>query len=75
MRINIIINDETIRRDVSQAVENLFEDGEIDFVFESEKTEFISDCVDDVIEKYELYEYYSPNYEQVVRDMFALENE
>lgn len=70
MRINIIINDETIERDVKQAVSNLENDEEIYFTFESEKTEFIEMCVEEVISNYETRCDYSPNYENLVLEMY-----
>ena len=70
MRINIIINDDTIERDVKKAVADLENDEEIYFTFESEKTEFIEMCVEEVISNYETRCDYSPNYESLVLEMY-----
>ena len=70
MRINIIINDDTIERDVKKAVADLENDEEIYFTFESEKTEFIEMCVEEVISNYETRCGYSPNYENLVLEMY-----
>ena len=72
MRINIIINDETIRENIKETVETLEENEEIYFDFESEKTEFIDDCLDEICTKYETFETYSPNYENEVLDLYSV---
>ena len=71
MRINIVINDETIERDVKRAVDDLENEEEIYFTFESEKTEFIEMCVEEVISNYETRFDYSPNYESLVLEMYS----
>ena len=70
MKIDIIINDNTIERDVKKAVSCLENDEEIYFTFESEKTEFIEMCVEEVISNYETRCDYSPNYESLVLEMY-----
>lgn len=70
MKIDIIINDNTIERYVKKAVSCLENDEEIYFTFESEKTEFIEMCVEEVISNYETRCDYSPNYESLVLEMY-----
>ena len=72
MRINIIINDETIRKDIEQTVCKLEEDDEIYFDFESEKNEFIDECLDEICTKYETIYNYSPDYRNEIIDMYEL---
>ena len=70
MRINIVINDETIERDVKRAVADLENSDEIYFTFETERTEFIEECIEEVISNYETRSDYSPNYENLVLEMY-----
>jgi len=70
MRINIVINDETIERDVKSAVADLENSDEIYFTFETERTEFIEECVEEVISNYEIRSDYSPSYESLVLEMY-----
>lgn len=70
MKINIIVNDDTIERNVKKSIFDLENDEEIYFTFESEKTEFIEMCVEEVISNYETRCDYSPNYENLVLEMY-----
>ena len=72
MRINITINDDTIRRDVKEAVDNYKEDFDFSFPSADAEEEFIEDCAESVIDKYEMYETYTPNYDDVVSDMLKI---
>lgn len=69
MKICITINDDTIRRDVTEAVEFAEWDNFIAFPDETAKAEFIDDCTDEVISKYEIYADYKPRYAEIVLDM------
>lgn len=68
MRINITINDETIRADVVEAVQFAVWDDFIGFPDDKARAEFIDDVTDDIITKYEVYANYSPNYAETVLD-------
>lgn len=68
MRINIVINDNTIRADIVEAVETAEKYNEIAFPTEEERECFINECADDVIYKYECYMNYVPNYDEIVLD-------
>lgn len=72
MRINITINDDTIRANVADAVAFLLEEEEINFGSDSEKDEFVSDCAENIIQKFMLYGEYFPNYENEVRDFYEM---
>ena len=72
MRIDIRINDETIRKNIRWAVENAEQEEEIYFEFESERTEFMDDCMDEIIDKLELYDDFSLNYDMIVKDLYNL---
>ena len=68
MRINIIINDETIRDEVKEAVQFSEWDNFIGFPGDAERQEFIDDVTDEIISKYEIYANYHPNYAETVLD-------
>ena len=72
MRIDIRINDETIRKNIREAVENAEQEEEIYFEFESERTEFMDDCMNEITDKLELYDDFSPDYDMIVRDFYNL---
>ena len=68
MRINITINDETIRADVVDAVQFAEWDNFIGFPDDKARAEFIADVTDDIISKYEIYADYTPKYSEIVLD-------
>ena len=72
MRINITINDETIRDMVSFAVQDLVEYEQIQFESEKVQEEFISDCAENIIDKFLAYANYYPNYENEVLDFYEI---
>ena len=55
MRINIIINDETIREEVKEAVQFAEWDNFIGFPDGAAREEFIDGVTDEIISKYEIY--------------------
>lgn len=68
MRINIIINDETIREEVKEAVQFAEWDNFIGFPDGAAREEFIDDVTDEIISKYEIYANYHPDYAETVLD-------
>ena len=72
MRINITINDETIREEVESAVRFAEWNDFIGFPNDAARAEFIDDVTEDIISKYEVYADYSPNYAETVLDMAEL---
>ena len=69
MRINIVINDDTIEQDVIETLESIEEDCGIEFPNEEERNEFINDCVNVIIDKYEFYERYTPDYNDEIYEL------
>ena len=65
-RREIIVTEDDIRENVESAAEDLM------FPGEAERAEFIEDCVACVIDNYEQYEIYTPNYNELVLDMAKL---
>jgi hypothetical protein len=68
MRIDIVINDDTIRANVADAVQFAEWDNFLSFPDDNARDEFISDVTDDIISKYEIYADYTPNYPEIVLD-------
>ena len=69
MRINITINDETIRADVESAVQFAEWDNFLGFPNDAARDEFIDETTDEIISKYEIYANYHPDYAETVLDM------
>lgn len=65
MRINIIINDQTIMDDIMTVIEDMEHDEEIAFKDENERSEFANDCLDEIASKIECYDDYFPTFERV----------
>ena len=69
MRIDIRINDETIKADVKEAVA-MDEDNEyIKFPDATAKKEFIEEVVESIITKIEIYDEYFPSWKNVTDEM------
>lgn len=68
MRIDIVINDDTIRANVTDAVQFAEWDNFLVFPDDNARDEFISDVTDDIISKFEIYDDYMPNYYEIVLD-------
>lgn len=68
MRIDIVINDDTIRANVTDAVQFAEWDNFLVFPDDNARDEFISDVTDDIISKFEIYDDYMPNYSEIVLD-------
>lgn len=69
MRIQITINDDTIRDDVVQTVEDMEQDGFIRFPADGDRAEFIADMTDCIIDKFLMYDDYMPNYHNEILDL------
>ena len=72
MRINLLVpvNDDTIRRDVLYAISDYEEEFNFKFPSNLEKSNFIDDCIDTIIENYEnAGTDYHPDYAEFVADM------
>ena len=65
MRINIVINDQTIMEDILFELESMEEDKEISFKDRQEREEFASDIFDEIASKVECYENYFPTWENI----------
>lgn len=65
-RREIIITEDDIRENVKRELEDLV------FPDEDARIEFIDDCVACVIDNYEQYEIYMPDYQVLVLDMAKL---
>ena len=72
MRINIAINDDTIRQDVESAVSFAEWDNFIGFPDVDARETFIGNVTEDIISRYEVYPDYNPNYAETVLDMASL---
>lgn len=68
MRIVYKIFDTGIFEGIAGAVEEAEKFGEIAFPDTETRKEFIDDCTSEVIDKYESYETYSPDYYSIVLD-------
>ena len=72
-KITAVITDADIRYYIDQAATELEEDNQIRFPDPDSRAEFIDDCVESEIDKYDLYERdpfgYRPDYPSVVLDM------
>lgn len=53
MRINIVINDQTIMEDIRLAIENLLEDNDIRFPSADAREEFEQECFDEIADTHE----------------------
>ena len=60
MRINITINDQTIRDDILYVIDRMIEDEEITFKDDLDYQEFADDCFDEIASKVECYDDYFP---------------
>ena len=58
MRIEIIINDQTIRNDIRYVIDRMIEDEEITFKDDLDYQEFTDDCFDEIASKVECYDYF-----------------
>ena len=65
MRIEIIINDQTIMEDIQQEIDNMEEDNEISFKDEQERNEFADDCFEEIAQAYEWRESWMPTWENI----------
>lgn len=65
MRINIVINDQTIMEDILGELESMEEDKEITFNGKQEREEFASDIFDEIASKMECYADYFPTWENI----------
>ena len=72
MKVLYMVTDETIRSEIEYAITECLEENWIVFPSVPEREEFTEDCVQSTIDKYELYETYNPNYEEIVLDMASL---
>ena len=68
MRINIVINDDIILENVTEAVQFAEWDNFLGFPDDKARAEFIADVTDDIISKYEIYADYTPKYSEIVLD-------
>lgn len=69
MKIVYQITDEIIRSEIKYAVNDCIENGWIVFPSVPAMNEFIDDCVSCIIDKFELYETYTPDYTEIVMDL------
>lgn len=65
MRINIVINDQTIMEDIMTVIADMERDEEISFQTDNERKEFADDCLDEIASKIECWEDYFPTFERV----------
>ncbi len=72
MKVILSITDETIRSNVTDAVKECEEENWIAFPNDTARSEFIEECVQEVIDNYETSDYYDhmyePDYEEIVLD-------
>ena len=67
MKIVLTVTDESIRYEVEDALRECEENEWIIFPSQEAREKFIQDCVEDVIERYELYDFaYHPDYSELV---------
>lgn len=64
MRINIVINDQTIMDDIMTVIEDMEQNEEITFQTDKERKEFADDCFDEIASKCEYYAEYFPTWEK-----------
>ena len=72
MKILYQITDEIVRSELEKAIKECVEEGWLVFPSVPDREEFTEDCVQSTIDKFELYETYTPNYEEIVLDMANL---
>ena len=65
MRINIVINDQTIMDDIMTVIADMERDEEITFQTDNERKEFADDCLDEIASKIECWEDYFPTWENI----------
>ena len=65
MRINIVINDQTIMEDIMTAIADMERDEEITFQTDNERNEFANDCLDEIASRIECWDDYFPTFERV----------
>ena len=65
MRINIVINDQTIMEDLMTAIAGMERDEEITFQTDNERNEFANDCLDEIASRIECWDDYFPTFERV----------
>lgn len=72
MKVLYMVTDETIRSEIENAVSECEEENWIVFPDPVSRSEFMEDCIQSTVDKFELYETYTPNYEEIVLDMASL---
>lgn len=72
MRIEIIINDETIMGNIQYEIDNMLEDEEISFEDEQERQEFADDCLDEIVSKTECRPEYYPTWEAILETVHSM---
>ena len=71
-RIVLQITDTTIKYDVEDALKEMEDNDEIEFPTIETRDEFITECVENIIERYEFYDYeFTPDYDEIVYELAA----
>ena len=72
MRINIVINDQTIMDDILCVIEDMENDEEITFKDDQERQAFADECFDDIASKTECYSDYYPTWENICSTVHSM---
>ena len=72
MRIHIVINDETIKADIREEIEEMESLCEITFNSEGEREEFVDECFDEIASRCECYADYFPSYDKIWESVHIL---
>ena len=72
MRINIVINDQTVMEDILLVIEDMEQNEEITFQTDKERKEFADDCFDEIASKCECYSEYSPTWESTRETVYSM---
>ena len=70
--VAITITDEDIRCDVETAAQELEEENQVAFPDSDARSEFIDDCVSCILDKFDFYEHYCPDYSIEILDTAKL---
>ena len=70
--ITYTLTDEDVRSGIEQAAAGLEEENQIRFPDPEAREEFIEDCTDSVLDKFDRYEIYSPDYTAEILDAARL---
>ena len=67
-----IITDADIRFEIETAANELEEGNQIHFPDSDARTEFLDDCISCILDKFDLYEHYCPDYAMEILDVAKL---